>query len=262
MNKLPIEKKVHVVQFNNPASYLKLVANFITTNDSKVCIRENSRNAGNGFVNYNKSLSALLTNLNTKEEKTVLLIDLGFAEEQTYKMQTGLAFQTVAALNEPKAWNGIIVSSGSFPADLGVLDGPKDAYSAAVIHRLDRYESKIWKSLLAKPLPCKIHYGDFGTKHPYYMPAKYEGSASIKYTLEDIFLIYRGKKASEHKRQGKQYNDSAKRLIKSKEFSGKDFSWGDGRIYEIGNRDDKPGNSGSWVQISQNHHLSFLHSIL
>ncbi|HKO81262.1 MAG TPA: hypothetical protein VJU78_12740 [Chitinophagaceae bacterium] len=156
----------------------------------------------------------------------------------------------------------IIVASGSFLTDLGRLPAPPTINSPAIVYRLPRLEWNIWKALQAQKLPAPIKYGDYGTKHPYYLPAAFEGSSSIKYTVENDFVIYRGRKGSEHAKGGGQYNDSAKLLINSPDYSGQNFSWGDAKIYEIGNRIDKPGNPGSWVQISQNHHITILHSLL
>jgi len=116
--------------------------------------------------------------------------------------------------------------------------------------------------LIGMPLPTAIKYGDYGTKHPYYIPAAFEGSASIKYTVVNEYVIYRGRKASDHSRGGVQYCDSSAALIATVDYLGRPFSWGDDEIFNRGNRVVNPGNAGTWVQISQNHHITLLHSVL
>ena len=65
-----------------------------------------------------------------------------------------------------------------------------------------------------------------------------------------------------------QFIDHAKALLNSLFYSGNVFSWGDGRIYEIANQDHleenkrKSGNLRTWVEISQNHHITLIDSLL
>ena len=251
---------VPVVQFNSSPRYLTLIQNIIATHKCGLCIRENN-NSG-GFINYNAQVAAMIAQMNVTENETHLLIDLGFVEAANRNILATLAQLTINSLHNINNWATIIVSSGSFPTDLGGLPAPATNRSNALVHRLPRYEWDVWTVLNALNLPREIQYSDYGTKHPYFTPGGYEGSCSIKYTRTHEFLIYRGRKGSEHARGGNQYNDSASRLITSADFYGQPFSWGDDEIFQIGSRADRPGNAGKWVQISQNHHITVLHSLL
>lgn len=251
---------VPVVQFNSTARYLALIQTIIATHNCGLCIRENN-NAG-GFRNFNADVAAMIARLNVTEPETYLLLDLGFVEATTYNIFAITAYHTITNLHNPQLWAQIIVASGSFLSDLGKLTAPTTNRAPALIYRLQRYEWDIWTVLNGFALPREIRYSDYGTKHPYFVPGGYEGSCSIKYTRTHEYLIYRGRKASEHAQGGKQYNDSARRLIASTDFYGQPFSWGDDEIFQIGSRIDRPGNAGKWVQISQNHHITVLHSLL
>jgi hypothetical protein len=226
-----------------------------------MCWDRESNDTG-GIIDFNDHVADMLKTIGTVAAKTSLLIDLGFVESTNDKMLAATAYTTIVSLPTPREWKEVIVASGSFLRDLGVLPGPATQNSQAKVYRLPRLEWTIWTTLRAKTLPTDVKYSDYGTKHPYYLPAAFEGSASIKYTKEKEFVIYRGKKASEHAKGGGQYNDSAKALISTSDYCGRGFSWGDNEIYEIGNRTDKPGNAENWVRISQNHHITFLHSLL
>ncbi|WP_414649380.1 beta family protein, partial [Chitinophaga sp.] len=53
----------------------------------------------------------------------------------------------------------------------------------------------------------------------------------------------------------------------SPDYSGLTFSWGDDRIdfyarQVLTDPNRKTGNARSWVEISQNHHITLLHSLL
>lgn len=251
---------VPVVGFNSSNSYIQLVIALIAKYGCKVCIREN--NESRGFLNYNTNMVAMVGRLGILNTRVILLIDLGFVDATNRNLLIAFATQLVNGLPTPAEWDDVIVSAGSFLTDLTLLPAPATYNSPAVVHRLPRFEWQIWLALLGANLIREIKYGDYGTKHPYYVPAAFEGSASIKYTLNNEFLIYRGRKASDHARGGNQYNDSAAALIITPDYSGQAFSWGDDTIFQIGNRPDRPGNAGTWVQISQNHHITLLHSLL
>lgn len=251
---------VPVVMFTSEARYLALVQTLISNFDCDVCIREN--NNGRGFINFNTELAAILAQLNTTPANSYIVIDLGFSETGNYNLLITVAHAAITALHNINDWKEIIVASGSFLPDLGSLAAPVTNTSAARVYRLQRFEWDIWTILNGLQLPREVKYGDYGTKHPYYLPAAFEGSCSIKYTTTHEYVIYRGRKASDHSKGGNQYNDSARSLIASADYYGQPFSWGDEEIFLIGNRKDKPGNAGKWVQISQNHHITTLHQLL
>jgi len=249
-----------VMSFNSDAAYIALVQRLIAAHNCEIGIRLN--NAGGGFINYNPQIQTLLTSLNTTRRNTTIILDLGYSENANFNLLATIAYTTITGLNSVNDWVAIVVASGSFLSDLGGLPAPTTATSPAIVYRLPRYEWQIWTYLNTLQLPRTINYGDFGTKNPLYLPAAFEGSASIKYTRPTEFVIYRGRKGSEHRLSAGQYHVSANALIRSRDYSGRTFSWGDEQIYQIGNRDTNPGNAGSWVKISINHHITLLHSLL
>jgi hypothetical protein len=250
-----------VVELNSSAAaYLNLVQQLLTQFPCGLCIRLD--NASLAQPNYNGSISNLLQQLGTNEQQTSILIDLGIAGSNNSNLLSSFAFQIINSLVNLQNWADVIVASGSFLKDLGQLTGPLTNTARAVVHRLNRYEWTIWNHLQAQPLAREIKYGDYGTKYPDYIPAAFEGTCSIKYTTTNEYVIYRGKKGSEHSQGGGQYHASAAALIATADYSGSGFSWGDQEIHDIANRNSRPGNAGIWVQISQNHHLTLLHSLL
>lgn len=107
----------------------------------------------------------------------------------------------------------------------------------------------------------------YRNKHPIYSDNGFQGTCSLKYSTESDFVIYRGEKAQNHQEGNGQYILHAKELINNELYSGSQFSWGDQRISEIANeelqnRKRKPGSSTTWVEISQNHHITLMDSLL
>ncbi len=107
-----------------------------------------------------------------------------------------------------------------------------------------------------------MKYGDYGTKNPIYAEVGFLGTSSIKYTTEDHFVIYRGELPQNHPRGMSQYIDKAIQLIATDYYSGREFSWGDEKIYIIATENNRSGNPKTWVEISQNHHITILSSLL
>lgn len=139
---------------------------------------------------------------------------------------------------------------------------------AGRLYRLQRYEWEVWLSLsIQSDISSIIKYGDYGTKFPYYIEANFQGTCSIKYTSPDEFIIYRGELSGNHADGNGQYITFSQALVASPFYSGVNFSWGDKRIDFYSSQlltdlNRKVGNATSWVEISQNHHFTLLHSIL
>lgn len=252
---------IPVIQQNSDKDYLSIVLDIIDAYDWKVCIR--ASNDSGGFVNYNDIISELMDDVGVSEPDTILLLDFGFVELKNYNVLALVASTTIAAIPGLKTWNDIIIATSSFPEHLG------DVKPANKVHRLPRYEWDIWNTLLKnKAIAPYITYGDYGTKYPTHSEMPYAGTCSIKYTVEDEYVIYKGELSKYHKDGNGQYITFANRLIVTDDYSGPDFSWGDEKIDKIAKeakittRKLKPGGAKEWVQISQNHHITFLHSIL
>lgn len=251
---------IPTVQHNSPPTYILMVRNLIATHNLKICIR--TSNQSGGFVNFNQQVTDLVQQLNTVSTNTVLLLDLGYAQDNNYAMLATIAAVSIQALRPGiRQWATIVVASSSFPEDLSRFVPPHRVY------RIQRYEWDIWQTLIANPTLAGIRYGDFGTKYPFYSEAPFAGTISVKYTVPTEFVIYRGELTENHVDGHGQYITHASRLIASRDYSGTGFSWGDSQIQIIGTQvmtdpKRKTGNPGTWVQISQNHHITLLHSLL
>lgn len=190
-----------------------------------------------------------------------LLFDLGFVRDVNFNDSESYIIETLQNLRNAEAYENIIIASSSFLKDLSSL------VPAGRIYRLRRYEWDIWQSVLENINYNNIKYADYGTKHPIYSEANFQGSCSIKYTVEKEYVIFRGEKSDNHALGNGQYINFANDLINSHDYSGIEFSWGDKSIdfharQDVNHSNRKPGNAGTWVGISQNHHITLLHSLL
>ena len=249
---------IPVIQQNSDARYVAFVQSLIVTFGCKICIR--TSNTSGGFQNYPATINSLMGAVGSVRSNTLLLIDLGYVEVNNYNLFGSLAVMLINSLMHLQEWSEIIVSSSSFPENLSHLKPSNRLYP------LPRLEWDIW-NIVSSALGKRVKYGDYGTKYPFFSDTAFPGSSSIKYTTAGEYLIYRGDRAQDHADGNGQYITFAGRLITHPDYSGVGFSWGDDEIYRIAhevmaNPKKRPGSPTTWVQISQNHHITLLDSLL
>lgn len=249
-------KAIPVIQQNSPNEYFDFVKDYILQSSQVVCIR--ASNESGGFINFNDQAQNIITSLETNSANAIILFDLAYVQSTNYTTLAALAILTLESLlNLNSNWSDIVLASGSFPENLTGL-------VAGNVYELDRYEWHIWHLILNNTvLKNVVKYGDYGTKNPvFFADINFAGTSSIKYTTENHFVIYRGELPQNHQRSMGQYIDQAAILITTPAYSGENFSWGDKRINEIVSENNRPGNPRTWVEISQNHHISLMTSLL
>lgn len=202
-----------------------------------------------------KDIEAFLSQNKLTENKIDLLIDIQeiYKNNDKYHHFIDLSQKITNLLN----WRTYIFASGSFPINL--TEFKMDAEE----HRVPRFEWKNWVDLLkTKKLQRTPSFADYTIQYPIYEEASQFRlpSPSIKYTLNDDWLILRGKKGHfEH------YLANAKLLSDHPNFFGEDFSAGDKFIVEKGEHLHKylknqniggTGNATTWLAAGINHHLT------
>ena len=253
---------IPTIQPNSSIAYLELVKQLIKDKRLNYCVRNSER--GGGFDNFKNNVEDLVAKLETDTSRIVLLLDLGEVKRDNINFWTDRVKVCISSLKQKiKDWNSVVVASGSFPSDLA------DIQKRHEVEKITRFEWIIWKNIKKDANFYDVKYGDYGTKYPFYEDVSYAGTVSIKYTTENEFVIYKGEMAGEHKHGRGQYILHAQKLIKSVDYSGRYFCWGDMKIYEIAqeqlenlDKKSKPGSPTTWVQISQNHHITLLDSLL
>lgn len=251
---------IPALQMNSASKFGALIKSLLKKYSLKVCWRT-SENSG-GYDNFKIGVDKFIPYIGVDPARIIILLDLGYAKHDRYNSLRDIANAAIKSLSQKvDKWLAVVVASSSFPENLGEFKSRKQPYV------IDRNEWKIWKSLISDKELTAVKYGDFGTKYPFYVDANFAGTISVKYTTEYSFVVYKGELTNEHKDGHGQYITHAAELIKSEYYSGEDFSWGDMRIKEVAEQDiksdkRKTGSSTTWVQISQNHHIALLYSLL
>ena len=248
---------IPAIQKGSSKIYKDIVKELIDEYSSKVCLRTSI--AIDGFFEFNNDIENFRKEFRVKPNQTILLLDLGDIYNVNFQNYSNKTAFTIDSLKYPlKDWADVVVVSSSFPENLTNFSvSPPEG-------RIKRYEWESWKIINSENRLNAIKYGDYGTKAALYADVGFAGTVSLKYAAKEDYLIFRGELTEKHKLGHGQFIQHTKDLVKNINYSGKDFSWGDLRYYEISTQylDGKPGNSTNWVQYGQNHHLTLMHSIL
>lgn len=198
------------------------------------------------IVKLSQEIKILLTTIALSEKDVDLLVDLKNIYEGDNKyIEFRDLSQKIPSLSK---WRTFIFASGAFPTDLTDF-----MVGENYIPRLD------WNNWIAqinsKKLQREPSFADYTIQHPIYKLDLqfFPPSASIRYTLDNRWLIMRGQR-----RKSKQYLANAQLLSQNPNFFGADFSYGDRYIAEKGKnlKSEKTGNAKTWLGAGINHHLA------
>jgi len=189
-------------------------------------------------------------------KNTDLLIDLRVIDQSANAEDIA---NQLTQLPDLKKWRSFIVSGSVFPKDL-------TDFAAGEVHPLNRLEWMLWNNIRKTQLPRIPLFSDYTIQHPFYERVDAIGSASIRYTADDKWWIFRGKipglinRKTNIKGPGReQYIGHAQTLVKRDFYKKKDFSFGDAEIARIAAPSNKkPGSPTTWLTISINHHITLV----
>lgn len=192
-------------------------------------------------------------------ENTDLLVDLGVISQNTTAADVAKQLTQIPNL---KKWRSFIVSGGVFPKDL-------TEFIPGKVHELDRLDWKLWNSICETTLSRIPFFSDYTIQCPAYERIDAIGSVSARYTDDDKWWIFRGKKPglvntkTQEKGPGReQYIDHTKTLTGksfSKFYKGANYSFGDAEIARIAAPNNKnSGNPATWLTIGINHHITLV----
>jgi hypothetical protein len=150
-------------------------------------------------------------------------------------------------------WRTFTIASGAFPPDLTDL--------SVDLHFKDRTDWNAWFDQRKSNLPRTPSFADYTIQHPIYKdPVRGSNpSASIRYTLENKWLIMRGQALRGKNTKGHaQYPAVARMVSEREEFFGENFSFGDRYIAEKGKdlNSKQTGTPRTWLRAGINHHLA------
>lgn len=210
----------------------------------------------NDFNKFKLNMAELLITSGLEENIIDLLVDIKEIDdnEGKYLNYLGLA-QNIPNL---KCWRTFIFAAGSFPED---MTGCK----LDEVNLLPRADWVNWRRQARNSKMRRYPaFADYTIQHPIYREVTqfFPPTSSIKYTLENEWLVMKGKK-----QRFELYLANAAVLVKDDRFYGRNFSDGDKYISEkaahfsvyIKNPSVKgTGSTETWLKAGINHHLTLV----
>jgi hypothetical protein len=231
--------------------------NYAKSSGHGLCIRiDKSHLDENGISSH---ITNFITDNELNIENVDLLVDLGVISQDTTAADIVKKLTQIPSLDK---WRSFIMSGGVFPKDL-------TKFMPGKVHELDRLDWKLWNSIQETTLSRIPFFSDYTIQCPSYERIDAIGSASVRYTDDDKWWIFRGKKPglinpkTKEKGPGReQYIDHAKTLTGksfSKFYKGANYSFGDAEITRIATPNNKkPGSPATWLTIGINHHITLV----
>lgn len=205
---------------------------------------------------FAQKVTTFLRNMELSENNVDLMLDCQRFDPQNPDLKTLLI-----KIPDLSRWRSLIVASGAFPEDLQKCEKgsnwiPRDDWLAWKSHFFDETSIQRRPSFSDYTIQFGLYKEPVQNCNP---------SASIRYTLEDEWLVMRGEaprgkvnpERAERRPGREQYNAHAQLLCEDTGiFYGQDFSWGDAFIFEKSVSKEDHGSPEIWLRAGINHHMT------
>lgn len=251
-NKLREEKclVVPVIGLKKDTLFLKEIKRIINKDQRGVCLRLTIEQAASSSLENN--ITELLSTLEIELMNCDFILDLGAPNYVPVDGFVNVILKIVKQLPHLNEWRTFVILGTSFPDSLVLL---KEG-----INIVPRNEWQLYKKLVIALVREKLRiptFGDYTINHPKILLMDMriiKPVAKIRYTIDDNWIILKGKN---HRSDPTQYFDFSKKLISSKYFCGKDFSYGDKYIVKCAAEKQRESLT-RWREVDTNHHIEKL----
>ena len=244
---------IPVVYLNDEHEVKKVAYSFAKENGGGMCLRLVCPDFSD-LEKLNQNIKEFVSSTSLAEKDIDILVDIKEIEINGDKFIKYLNLSQ--RIDNLSKWRTLTFASGAFPKDLSQCKIDEE-------NLIPRFDWKNWiEQINNENFQRKPAFADYTIQHPIYIEASqfFHPSTSIKYTLEDNWLIMKGKK-----QKFELYLASAAELVKDTRFYGENFSDGDKYIAEKARHFSayikKPaikgtGSTETWLKAGINHHLA------
>jgi hypothetical protein len=237
---------VPVISTTSTADIVSAAAAIHKKDGRGVCLRE----AVDVIIapGFSSTVAATLLAVGAGAGAVDLVIDM--QDVSATKKAANLTVAKAALNNVPnvKTWRSLVLCATAFPINLsGIAPG---------VHGLPRADWALWTNV--GPVARLPTFGDYAVAHwdlQELDPRVIKISASIRYTTDDEWVIFRGRNVNMH--GFGQFTTFSKQLVKHAAYSGPTFSAGDAYVAACA-AGGSPGNHETWRRVATNHHITFV----
>ena len=182
--------------------------------------------------------------------QTHLLVDFG-SDVITVAALGNSVTHAFASLHQAANWRSVTIIGTSMP---DTFQGWQQG-----LHTIPRTEWLLWQTICATSLPYRLDYGDYATvpTTPAPVGIQWGYPISVRYTLEDKFLICRGVRTTGigGVDMDQQLVTHATSIVQYPQRAPLAHCWADTRIDNIAAGNEPPRGLEAWVQIGVNRHI-------
>lgn len=245
---------VPAVSLRRDPAYIQAAAGVIARDQRGVCIRLGSADWPSGIGPG--PLTGLLDQLAVVPSDVDLVLDLAEQVAGAPELSVTAARNELSVLPHLHDWRSVTIAGTGIPRALTDI-----ARGLTVIERL---EWTAYEALLAgPPLPRTPTFGDYAIAHPDPIvdvdPRLMSISASIRYTIDDEWLIAKGelfKGSGGSGRGGEAIRLPAQAIVSDSRFAGTGHCAGDEWLANTASGNGTGGNPEAWRRVGTVHHLT------
>jgi hypothetical protein len=220
--------------------------NALRTMRRGVCLRE--RLGSFNKPSFPDALARTIRELDASPGDIDLLLDLEHISYQPM-IPTFIA-AAIERIPDLSAFRSFTVACSSFPLSLSHLP--------AGTHRLERADWFLWRAIRdsLRVGTRSPGYGDYSIVHPKLLTGGRIGTATLRYTTHDSFVIARGRSLEQF--GFSEYNRLAREFVVNDVYLGRGYSKGDAFLHDNALGRAGTGTQGQWIQLGVNHHLTYV----
>ncbi len=241
---------IPTIALNNEKKYLSEIKTILKKDKKGLCLRIPIEDAYKKPLK--KNIDDILASLNINIDEVNLILDCkapNYLPIDSFLKFIKKIFVNLAYLED---WKAFSILGTSIPESMA---GIKD------INILNRNEWIFYKEIIKYfkqenlKLPVFSDYVINNPKTIFNMDMrKLNPAAKIKYTIDDKWLIAKGKSLKKH--GFNQFRELCRKIILTEHYCGSSFSYGDEFIDNCAKGKNGTGNLSTWVEVGTNHHIN------
>lgn len=241
---------IPVTGLDRDQAYQNTIKNIVSIDSRGLCIRLNLEETEK--TDLTALLNEMLSENNVDVSECDLILDLKSPNFEPIDRFAKVIVAITERLPLLQKWRSFTILGSSFPSSMAGIDKGSTL--------IPRHEWVLYKKIITQLSQDGFRtptFGDYGIHHPDTMLPMdmrfLKPSATVKYAVEDAWLIVKGKNIRDH--GNPQYRDHCNTVMRSSGFKSEQFSHGDWFIVDCVQRNGKLGNQTTWVKVGVNHHL-------
>lgn len=238
---------IPVIRISQTSQYLEAIGNIIEADKKGVALRLGLHDM---LGNSSDMIGKILAKIGAHYSEVDVVLDLG-------KLENFEPYEDLSsALNASLRKIPLIDAARSFTLCSTSLDVSSIARPGATV---PRHEWLFYKHIVAnEKFSREPEFGDYGIDSPEFPSLDFRlvgAAGKLIYSLENDWVVIKGTRFRDNPAQMIHH---CNQVVGANYYCGKEFSWGDRRIFNTATKSENPGNLSTWKQAGVSHHIALV----